>query len=234
MKYVSYRSAFIASAIALITFSTGFAQTGRKPIVISPPAVPNGSNWSRAPFPSARQFDDVKGPDGIAIDRDVPPNTPATDPDPHPLRAPRVAIAQPRNANPVTGEPALLPTGRVTTSASAALDPARMTSAIRADDFQARKDVAADVESRITLANDALAGTRTTTRDMSPEGRAQFKALDNTARERERTVHSSAYAAARSTDRDWEANRTQLAADYEAYADAIRQIDTAIGVAPAR
>jgi hypothetical protein len=36
------------------------------------PAVHDGSNFSRAPIPAARQFDDVKAPDGQAIDAPAP------------------------------------------------------------------------------------------------------------------------------------------------------------------
>ena len=67
------------SAAAISSFATAFAQTeSRKPIVITAPAVKDGSNSSRAPFVAARQFDDVKSPDGQSIDQNVPPNTPAT------------------------------------------------------------------------------------------------------------------------------------------------------------
>src|SRR4051812_20717901 len=64
-------------------------------VIITPPAINDGSMQSRAPFPSARPFDDVKGPDGVAIDI-LPPNTAATSPEPFLPPAPRFAILQPR------------------------------------------------------------------------------------------------------------------------------------------
>lgn len=96
-----------------------------QPVVVSPPAVQDGSNWSRAPFPAKRQFDDVKGPDGRAIDRTVPPNTPATNLEPavpvstvttttYVTPAPVTTVV----ATPV--DPVLTPTGRPTEMATPA------------------------------------------------------------------------------------------------------------------
>lgn len=97
-----------------------FAQ---KPTVMTPPAVPDGSNWSRAPLPAARQFDDMKPADGLAIDQ-LPPNTPSSNIE-APIPPARVAIMQPAGAAPAYVasttttttyvEPAPTPTGRVTT-----------------------------------------------------------------------------------------------------------------------
>ncbi len=36
------------------------------PFAVTSPAIKDGSNFSRAPFPAARPFDDVKAPDGEA------------------------------------------------------------------------------------------------------------------------------------------------------------------------
>lgn len=101
-----------------------YAQSA-KPVVITPPAVQNGSNWSRAPFPAQRQFDDVKGPDGHAIDQMVPPNSPATNLEPAvPVASTTYVAPAPVPATTtvvaVPADPALTPTGRPTVMATPA------------------------------------------------------------------------------------------------------------------
>jgi hypothetical protein len=100
--------------------TAGIAQA-QKPVVMTPPAFPDGSNWSRAPLPAARQFDDVKAPDAQAIDQ-LPPNTPSSNIE-APIPPARVAILQPTttpaaaayaSTTTVATEPALAPTGRTT------------------------------------------------------------------------------------------------------------------------
>lgn len=114
------RIPFLPLFIGVIA-TASFAQT-QKPIVMTPPAVPDGSNWSRAPLPAARQFDDVKPADGLAIDQ-LPPNTPSSNIE-APIPPPRVAIMQPAGTAPAYVattttttyvDPALTPTGRTTT-----------------------------------------------------------------------------------------------------------------------
>jgi hypothetical protein len=115
---------FIPLFIGVIaTAGMAYAQ---HPTVMTPPAVPDGSNWSRAPLPAARPLDDMKAPDGQAIDQ-LPPNTPATNIE-APIPPARVAILQPAGApapaayaatttiTTTTTEPALAPTGRTTTT----------------------------------------------------------------------------------------------------------------------
>ena len=102
-------------AILATGFSSASAQSNAgKPIVISPPAVKDGSNWSRAPFPAQRQFDDTKAPDGKAID-ETGPNSVAANIEPMPP-ATRVAILQ-SPAPGIVSDPTLLPTGRPTVPA---------------------------------------------------------------------------------------------------------------------
>ena len=87
----------------LPTLSAQANQT--KPVIITPPAVKDGSNWSRAPFPAQRQFDDVKSPDGEAIDQTLPPNMPASNIEP-PAPPARVAIFAPAAAPVATAQTA--------------------------------------------------------------------------------------------------------------------------------
>src|SRR3954471_93324 len=110
MKYPHIqRIAFLAIGALASTGLSAFAQSAH-PIVITPPAVKDGSNSSRAPFPAARQFDDVKGPDAQAIDK-VGANSPVANIEPMPPST-RVAILRPAPAPAFGVEPGLLPTGR--------------------------------------------------------------------------------------------------------------------------
>jgi hypothetical protein len=112
-------TSFVTLLIGLMS-TAGFSQTVeiRSPsqtVAITPPAIQDGSNWSRAPLPAKRQFDDVKAPDGQAID--IPASTTEV------AAAPRVAIMQgtttpgyvaTTTTTTYTAEPALTPTGRAT------------------------------------------------------------------------------------------------------------------------
>jgi hypothetical protein len=101
-------TSFIALLIGVMT-TAGFSQA---------PAVRDGSNWSRAPIPAKRQFDDIKSPDAQAIDAVAPDAVTVMPP-------PRVVIMQDATAAPAYAattttttttytEPALTPTGRPT------------------------------------------------------------------------------------------------------------------------
>ena len=234
MKYPNTRLAFAAATFAaLASFSsTSFAQESRKPIVITPPAVNNGSNASRAPFPAARPFDDVKAPDGQSIDRNVPPNTRATDPEPNALPMPRVAIMQRPGASPL-GDPSVLPTGRVTTSLSASLEASRLASAIRAAGVGERDQLVADVENHLSATEIPLRAIRGSTREMSGTGRSQFDALSAQAKDQERALRKSIVNARGASEAQWQSARDRLAADYETYASALAAIDVGASVTPA-
>ena len=112
-------ASFTALFIGLMT-TAGFSQTveirSARPIVMAPPAIQDGSNWSRAPLPAKRQFDDIKSPDGQAIDAPAPEIEAV-------IPAPRVVIMQGATAPAAVVttsttttyvEPALTPTGRAT------------------------------------------------------------------------------------------------------------------------
>jgi hypothetical protein len=128
MKY-PHSLAILAFAALTTGLTTTSAQTttmqkpAGRPIVMTPPAPPDGSNWSRAPLPAQRRFDDMKGPDGKAID-DLPPNTQATNIEP-PVPPARVAIFQPTPAPGITAEPGLMPTGRTVPTPPPAPPPAQ-------------------------------------------------------------------------------------------------------------
>ena len=116
MKYTHPSLLTLLLAATSVGVSVTSAQSSR-PVVLTPPAVQNGSNWSRAPLPAARPFDDVKAPDGKAIDDELSPDAnlePAVPPA-------RVAILQgagtpayAATTTTTTSEPALTPTGRAT------------------------------------------------------------------------------------------------------------------------
>lgn len=224
-------SLILSAALALPTFSPAIAQVveNRKPIVISAPAIQNGSSASRAPFLAQRTFDDAQRPNGQPIDLDVPPNTPATDPEPDPLPEPRVAIFQPSPA-PAIADPGLLPTGRTTVSVATALDSHTVLPTIRAGMFESREQLIADIDNRLNNADRALASIRASRAQMSATGRDQFKAAEDDVKAREKALRKSLRAARNASAAEWETARNQLAADYEAYAAALARVDAATGV----
>ncbi|HVU32241.1 MAG TPA: hypothetical protein VHE61_02320 [Opitutaceae bacterium] len=231
MNYSITRLLAVAGAAVIAAAPTVFAETHNRasaPTIITPPAVPDGSNMSRAPFPAARPFNDVLPPSGHAIPQDMPPNTPSTNPDPIAPPPPAFAILQPREA------PGLMPTGRPSTGASVALDPAHMEPAIRSSSFASRDDIVDSVRVRMRQSEVTMLEFRRTESDMSPEGRTQFRTADDEVRARGKQLEHSLRAAARASSENWDAARAQLAADYDAYADALASVDTAVGVAPAR
>lgn len=229
-------SLVLTAAIALPTLSPVVAQVAenRKPIVISAPAVQNGSNASRAPFIANRPFDDAQRPNGQPIDLNVPPNTPATDPEPDPLPMPRVAILQRTPAPAMTADPGLLPTGRTTVSVTTSVDSATVLPAVRASMFESRAQTIADIESRLNTADKALASVRASSSQMSGAGRDQFKAAEDDVKAREKALRKSLRAARNASSAEWEGARNQLASDYEAYATALARIDAATGVSATR
>jgi hypothetical protein len=224
MKFTSPAVILVSGLLALTGTTNSFAQTSTRarrpaPVIITPAAIPDGSNASRAPFPAQRPFNDVKAPDGQAIDLDVPPNTPATDIPAPP--APRVAVLQ-------RGAPAgstLTPTGFSGTSVT--LDSARIAPGIRSMMMENRDPLLTDLNGRVDAGDRAVNALRINELSMSAEARAQFRAAADTVAERERAVRTSLKAAGKAAPQNWEATRNQLAADYEAYAAAVTQAETA-------
>lgn len=227
------RLILLVSAALLASAPVTFAQTHKNasaPLVITPPAVQDGSNRSRAPFIAARRQDDVTPPNGEAIDQAVPPNTPSTTPDPVAPPAATVAILQPRTSPTVA--PGLMPTGHPTVAASAALDANRMEQSIQSASFESRDQVLDDMRTRVRQSKDTLSEFRRSRSEMSAEGRAQFDASADAARTAEKALEKSIRNAERVSSANWEQARAQLASDYQAYAAALSRIDATAGIAP--
>ncbi len=206
----------------------GTPKPANAPVVITMPAVPDGSNYSRAPFPAARRENDTTPPNGMAFDLDMPPNTPSTTPEPIAPSAPRYAILQPRIP------PGEMPTGIATMGASAALDPARIEPSIRNAMYDSRTELIDGIRARVRQSQSALSELKRTRSQMSAEGRAQFDAATSEARAREKTLAKSIRSASHASNTTWDSARAQLAADYDAYAASLAQIDASAGITPAR
>ena len=234
MKYTHTRFAasLALGTLAVAGFSTAFAQSSGRPIVITPPAVNDGSNWSRAPFPAARQFDDVKAPDGQPIDK-TGANSDVANIEPPPPPA-RVAILQPAPqpaATPVFAtDPGLLPTGRVTVATASMIDAAVYAPTIRSTPISSRDAVISDIETRLKTTETAMGSVRSSAAQMSTDGRRTFKVADDEVKQKERALKSSLRAARKASQAEWDNAREKLAADYEAYGAALAQVDAAAGV----
>jgi hypothetical protein len=66
--------------------------------------------------------------------------------------------------------------------------------------------------------------------EMSSTGRSQFDALRDEVKARQKALDHSARVAADASSANWESARAQLAADYQAYADAVARMDAAAGI----
>lgn len=200
--------------------------------VIPRPQVNDGSNASRAPFPTDRTFSDVTPPDGEAIDESLPPNTEATEPAPPP--PPTVAIFQSEQPAPDSGlgasEPTLAMTGRPTTGVSASLEATRIAAAIRSQPETGREQLFTDVESRLKSGASSLQALRNSTRNVGAAAREQFDDAADDLRDKEKALRKSLKAARKAKADNWESAREQLAADYEAYAAAAARVDSAAGI----
>lgn len=228
MKYTGILALTGLTAVALFPAYAGTPKRAESPVVVSPAAVPNGSSWSRAPFPAARPQNDVTPPNGEAFDQDLPPNTPATTPAPEAPPPAPIAIFQP------DVDPGTLPTGRATVAASTSLDAARVDPMLRSAMFENRDSVIDDIEGRVDRTERAIRNMNRSENQMSATGRDQFIALRDEVKSRQRAVEQSIRAAERASAANWENARLQLAADYAAYANAVARLDAAAGVAPLR
>jgi hypothetical protein len=218
--------AFTGLGLALIpTLSAGTHKRARAPVVITRPAIPDGSNFSRAPFPAARQQNDVTPPNGEAFDQNMAPNTPSTTPEPMPAPAPVVAVLQPRVA------PGLMPTGRPV-AASAGL--VQVTPVVQNATFQTRDDVIDRVRVGMRQGDTAVREYKRTESEMSAQGRTQFEAARNEVKAREKALDRSLRTAANASASGWDSARAQLAADYQAYVQSLARLDQLVGVTPAR
>lgn len=226
MHHTITRLVLLAGAAALVGIPTIQAETHKRasaPIVITPAAVPDGSNFSRAPFPAARPQNDVLPPVGEAFPEDLPPNTPSTTPDPIAPPPPALAVLQPKVA------PGEMPTGRPTVAAAAALDSARLEPTIRSASFESRDQLVDDVRVRVRQSEETMNELRRTRGEMSAEGRTQFDAQASDVKAKAKTLERSLRAADDASASNWESARQQLAADYDAYASALSRLDAAVG-----
>ena len=244
MKSLIRFASLTLGASALAGLSLARAQTSqaaRNPIVITMPAIPDGSNRSRAPFPAERRFDDVQRPNGQPVDLNVPPNTPATDPEPDPIPAPRVAILQ-RTPAPAAGsttlvvmnpgpQPGALPTGRTVVGLASSLDAERLSDSLRSASESNRAALFTNIENRMANVRAGLDSLRLTSTQMSDSGRARFSAAESELQARAKDLRESLQEARSATGPAWESARTRVAADFEAYAAAAGRVDAVSGAA---
>lgn len=230
MKYSTTRLVILAGVAAAAAMPALFAGTPNRasaPLEITPPAVPDGSNFSRAPFPAWRPQNDVMPPDGQAFNEGVPPNTPSTNPHPVAPPLPTLAVLQPKVS------PGLMPTGLPGTSAAAPLDATRLAPAIRQTPYHSRDGLIDNLRVRERASHAALLDFRRTEPQMSAEGRTKFDELWGTVQTQRRQLKRSIQRAANASEADWPADRDQLSSDYATYGQAVAQVDAAVGLPPA-
>lgn len=224
-------TSFAIGALLATGLSSASAQSNQRPTVITPPAIKDGSNWSRAPFPAARPFDDVQGPNGKAID-ELGANSRVAKIEP-PVPPARVAIMQPATTpspTVIAADPGLLPTGRPTIAAATAINAHAFAPTIRSASISTREQVLADIEARMKTSEEAMGSFRSSAAQMSADGRRTFKAADEEVKDKAAALKKSIRAARKANQTEWDSARAQLAADYEAYGAALARLDVAAGV----
>jgi vacuolar-type H+-ATPase subunit H len=222
----------VGALLAAGVSTTSAQNNNGRPVVITPPAVKDGSNWSRAPFPAQRQMDDVKSPDGQAIDTTLPPNSPASNIEP-PTPPPRVAIFQSApTPTPTAVDPGVLPTGRVAVATS--LNAQTFAPTIRSATFENRAQIIADIESRVQSTESALDSLRRTNNQLSADARRSFDTAANDLKDKAKALRKSIDSARKATAGEWENARAQLAANFDDYATSVARIDATAGIAPVR
>ena len=132
---------------------------------------------SRAPFPQSRN--DVKAPDGQALDASAPAATVPQEP----LPAPAVTVMGPAPSATTTAvvvtpaaspDAALSPTGRTTVSAASSLESTRIAPSIRAATFASRESTVADIDARLTASEKSLAAMRSSSPLVVPQSSSRM------------------------------------------------------------
>jgi hypothetical protein len=220
MKPASSRlTSLLVAALAFGGLSTAFAENAtRAPVVIQRPPVQDGSTASRTPFLAERPHNDAKPADGQAIDPDLPPNTPSTtQPTPPP---PTVAVRQRPQ------DPALTPTGPSTLAVT--VDAVRVSPGIRSLTYESRDTMLGDLDNRIEGSIKTINDNRDIMRDMAAATRDQFKDAIEQVELRERALRKSLKDAKKADATEWDAARTELAANYDSFAAAAQTFDNVL------
>lgn len=248
MKYnTSLVSLITLGALVAAALPTVNAQNSRnsdpniRPTIMTPPAVQDGSNRSRAPFQAARVADDTKAPDGQAVDR-TNPNTPASNTEP-PLPPAPFAVLQPSIPlatagaiaviTPVQTDQTLTPTGRSTVAVANSMDTVTFVPTIHASSYTAREQLISDIEQRVANSDAGMASYRATLNQMSADGRRSFESASDDVKDKAKALQKSIKSARKAKDSNWEGSRAELASAYEAYAAALARVDSSSGAAPA-
>jgi hypothetical protein len=115
------------------------------------------------------------------------------------------------------------------TSLHGSLNTAETAQQLRATAMEHRDSVLNAVESRIDAGADASARLQRSAKRIEGSARTEYDASVKELRAREKALQSSLRAARKAGADNWEQARTQLAADYEAYSQAMTQLETSAG-----
>ncbi|MDO8541533.1 MAG: hypothetical protein Q7S40_13925 [Opitutaceae bacterium] len=197
--------AAILSAVSL----TSLAQT---------PAIPDGSNGSRAPLPANRPSDysaaTTQNADSSAL---VANHIGAPESNQAFAITPVAPLPESYATTAPAAEPVLSPTGRSVAIAGESLGAANLSSQIRSN-ATASQDQLRDVEARVAVSEQSMATTRSAMPTLSTEGQEKFDAANSEVKAKGQSLRRS-IKAARNTSSE------QVAADFEAYAAAVTRVD---------
>lgn len=216
LKFNLLAGAAIVSAVSLTTFGQSVP-------------VQDGSNASRAPFPEYRPSEytavTVQNADGSGSHTKLVANhIGASDSNQAVAVTPSAPLPQTYVAPPSAGEPVLTPTGRSLGVAGASLDALQIGSQIRSNATATREQLL-DIEARVAANEQSMTTTRDTIPVLSAEAQEQFKMANSDVKAKEQALRQSISAARNAT-------AEQVAADYEAYAAAVDQVDALTAAKP--
>lgn len=86
-----------------------------------------------------------------------------------------------------------------------------------------REELAAQIDRNVEANEHALAAARAQARQLSAQDQRRFRAAERSVRLALRRLHHSLDVAERASAGDWESARAALAADYDAYTQAVAQ-----------
>lgn len=120
-------------------------------------------------------------------------------------------------------EPRIIAAPETSLHDAAAFDSRYVAGEIRSATLDAREQLGAQLERNLQSGERAMTAARVQARNLDRAAKAQFDDALNRVRHAERRLQQSATAAQSATPDTWDRVRATLAADYEAYSNAIAQ-----------
>lgn len=110
--------------------------------------------------------------------------------------------------------------------ATGALSAGMSAESIRAASVDSRSQLATDIDERIAASSKAMAAMRVEAKSLRGDAQADFKAAAKDVDVREKDLRTSVKVARKASAETWAESRAKVAANYEAYAQAVGRAET--------